>query len=120
MTKTQIDAIVNMLGYPVNAWVNPEPLYRITVVKWENVYIGKDMTRVMFDDTNELLHVSGVTKISSEKYNSLKNKPNILENIESNGKVIGYYVQDVDENGNIMEDLYPYQNVKMFAWKRYM
>lgn len=118
MISKQINKIVvDMLGYSLNTWVNLKEIHRITVAKWENIYTYDDLTRVKFDEENQLVHVCGVVKVP---VNKIKYYPANVEKEEVyiNGELVGYYVYKSDKNGVVMEDLYPYENIKIFTWKR--
>lgn len=87
-------------------------IHRITVVKWENIYPYGQYSRVVFDSNNDLMFVYSVKKISVAEADPTKYF--ILDPIVENGNTVGYWATP---NGSVF-DAYPYQNIKMFSWKR--
>ena len=96
-------------------------IHRITVVKWENIYPYGQYSRVVFysDPKNndpekdiDLMFVYSVKRISVAEADPTKYF--YLNPIVENGETVGYWAIP----NNAVFDAYPYENIKMFSWKR--
>ena len=136
MTKSQLQHIRSSLGILNNTWVCPREIYRISVVKWENIMTFNYNVYIKFDDVNELLKVCTINHYTPEQYERYKTKyastytdfpeqivykrdmNGILIKDSNNQPIIAYYLAPArGEQGEILEDLYGYQYVKIFTWK---
>lgn len=136
MTLSQLQNIRSSLGILNNTWVCPREIYRITIVKWENIMTFNYNVYIKFDDANELLRVCTINKYTPEQYEKYKIKyattytdfpeqvvykrdvNGVLIRDSENNPIIAYYLAPArGEKGEILEDLYGYQYVKIFTWK---
>lgn len=140
MTLSQLQNIKSSLGILNNTWVCPKEIYRITIVKWENIMTFNYNVYIKFDDDNELLKVCTINHYTPEQYQRYISKYSKLDKYaeypfpeqivykrdingvlikdSENNPIVAYYLAPArGEKGEILEDLYGYQYVKIFTWK---